>query len=81
MENLCSYIILASSKIVNKPIDFMNQLDMRVLSVDLLNESDLLNIKVLSAISKMVRTSDNNVFTYQSRGGSREHTQGQPCTG
>ena len=66
MENLCSYIILASSKIVNKPIDFMNQLDMRVLSVDLLNESDLLNIKVLSAISKMVRTSDNNVFTYQS---------------
>lgn len=76
MENLCSYIILASSKNREQAHRFYE------LSVDLLNESDLLNTKVLSAISKMVRTSDNNVFTYRSpEVEAGEHTQGQPCTG
>lgn len=53
--------------------------------MDLLNESDLLNTKVLSAISKMARTSDNTIFMHRSAAASLgpppevevgEHTQG-----
>ncbi|MGG4108002.1 hypothetical protein AAXB25_29345 [Paenibacillus lautus] len=45
--------------------------------MDLLNESDLLNTKVLSAISKMAMKSDNTAFTHRSpEVEAGEHTQG-----